>query len=205
MHGRRSSLCWRSTWGREYDPADGELGLAHSEFKIVEMGERVAKWVLWIRYWKSFCGFICNHHTDTPKTSYTLIRKALPWFFLCILSSLACLEKPVFSKRDLLRWKVPAMLYLGSSDRREGTSQPVTISKKWKNPSFTFRRKRTWVHALPWVSTGSLGLPASGTDLKSLKGLYSGPSPLQTTAVNACPLRYPAPHTTTKEVYRCPS
>jgi len=43
MHGRRSSLCWRSTSGREYDPADGELGLAHSEFKIVEMGERVAK------------------------------------------------------------------------------------------------------------------------------------------------------------------
>jgi hypothetical protein len=36
--------------------------------------------------------------------------KALPGFFLCIFSSLTCLKKPVFSKRDLLRWKVPARL-----------------------------------------------------------------------------------------------
>ncbi len=28
----------------------------------------------------------------------------------------------------------------------EGTCQPVTISKKWKNPSSALRRKRTWVH-----------------------------------------------------------
>jgi hypothetical protein len=34
--------------------------------------------------------------------------KALPGFFLCIFSSLICLKKPVFSKGDLLRWKVPA-------------------------------------------------------------------------------------------------
>jgi hypothetical protein len=38
-------------------------------------------------------------------------RKALPGFFLCIFSSLTCLKKHVFSKRDLLRWKVPARLY----------------------------------------------------------------------------------------------
>jgi hypothetical protein len=31
---------------------------------------------------------------------------------LCIFSSLTCLKKkPVLSKRDLLRWKVPARLY----------------------------------------------------------------------------------------------
>jgi hypothetical protein len=49
-----------------------------------------------------------------------LVRKALPRFFLCIFSSLTCLKKRVFSKRDLLRWKVflksekiPALLYLG--------------------------------------------------------------------------------------------
>ncbi len=34
-------------------------------------------------------------------------RKALPGFFLCIFSSLTCLKKPVFSKWDLLQWKVP--------------------------------------------------------------------------------------------------
>jgi len=50
--------------------------------------------------------------------------KALPGFFLCIFS---CLKKPVFSKRDLLPEKVPARLYCVPA---EGTSQPVTISKK---------------------------------------------------------------------------
>ncbi len=46
----------------------------------------------------------------------------------------------------------------------EGTSQPITISKKWKNPSSERPRKRTWVQALPWFSTCSFGLPALGTD-----------------------------------------
>jgi hypothetical protein len=61
----------------------------------------------------------------------------------------------------------------------EGTSQPVIISKKWKNTSYAFKQKRDWVEALPWFSTYSLDLPALGTDLKSWKGLYSGPSPIQ--------------------------
>jgi hypothetical protein len=39
------------------------------------------------------------------------MHKALLGFFLCIFSSLKCLKKPVFSKRDLLRWKVTARLY----------------------------------------------------------------------------------------------
>jgi hypothetical protein len=43
---------------------------------------------------------------ETPK------RKALPEFFLCIFSSLTCLKKPVFRKRDLLRWNVTATLSL---------------------------------------------------------------------------------------------
>ncbi len=38
----------------------------------------------------------------------------------------------------------------------EGTSQPLTISKKWKNPSSTLCRKRIWVQVLPWFSTCSL-------------------------------------------------
>jgi hypothetical protein len=44
------------------------------------------------------------------------------------------------------------------------------ISKKWKDPSSALPRKRTWVQALPWFSTCSLGLPPLGTDLKSRKG-----------------------------------
>jgi hypothetical protein len=39
-------------------------------------------------------------------------RKALPGFFLCIFSSLTYLKKLVFSKPDLLRWKVSASLSL---------------------------------------------------------------------------------------------
>jgi len=38
--------------------------------------------------------------------------EARPGFFLCIFSSLTCLKKSVFSKRDLLQWKVPASLSL---------------------------------------------------------------------------------------------
>jgi len=60
----------------------------------------------------------------------------------------------------------------------EGTSQLVTIFKKWKNPSSALYRKRTFVQALPWFFRCSFGLPALGTDLKSQKGQYSGPSPV---------------------------
>jgi len=37
-----------------------------------------------------------------------LYVKAPPGFFLSIFSSLTCPKKPVFSKHDLLWWKVPA-------------------------------------------------------------------------------------------------
>ncbi len=68
---------------------------------------------------------------------------------------------------------------LGSYDQwKVGTSQPFTLSKKWKNPSSALLRKRTWIQALPPLSTCSLSLLASGTDLKSQKGLYWGPSPI---------------------------
>ncbi len=106
------------------------------------------------------------------------ICKALPWFFLRIFSSLTCLKKPVFSNRDLLQVNVPARLYwdLLISGRLPG--QRVTISKMWKNPSSALSRKGTWVQALLWFLTCSLGIPASRTDLKSRKGLYSSLSPI---------------------------
>ncbi len=57
----------------------------------------------------------------------------------------------------------------------EGTNQPITISKKWKNLSSALCRKSTWVQAPPWFSTSTwgVGILASATDLKSQKGLYS--------------------------------
>jgi hypothetical protein len=60
-----------------------------------------------------------------------IMRKALPRFFLYISCSLTCLKKLVFSKWDLLPWKVTTRLHgdLLISEA-EGTSQPVTISKK---------------------------------------------------------------------------
>jgi hypothetical protein len=47
---------------------------------------------------------------EGKKTARFSCNKALPGFLLYIFSSLACLKKSVFSKRDLLRWKVPASL-----------------------------------------------------------------------------------------------
>jgi hypothetical protein len=54
--------------------------------------------------------------------------KALLGFFLCIFSSLTCYKKPVFSKPDLLRWKVPARLNWDLLTSRRYL-QHVTISK----------------------------------------------------------------------------
>ncbi len=64
---------------------------------------------------------------------------------------------------------------LGSSDQRMVPASLSLFLKSEKLPAL----KRTQVQALPWFSTYSLGLPASGTHLKSRKGLYSGPSPVQ--------------------------
>ncbi len=124
---------------------------------------------LWVKY--IFVKGSIGSQSFNPKPfRYTLQfftpRKALPGFFLCIFSSLTCLKIPVFSKRYLLRRKIPAgctRIFWPA----EGTSQPVTISKKWKNPTSTLLRKRTWVQARQWFLTCSLGLLASGTDLKS--------------------------------------
>jgi hypothetical protein len=57
--------------------------------------------------------------------------------------------------------------------------QHLTISKKWKNLSSPLHRNGNLVQVVLWFLTCSLGLPALGTDLKSRKGLYSGPFPLQ--------------------------
>jgi hypothetical protein len=51
--------------------------------------------------------------------------KAFPGFFLRIFSSLTCLKKPIFNKRDLLRWKVPVRLYSDVLAEVEGTSHAV--------------------------------------------------------------------------------
>ncbi len=104
--------------------------------------------------------------------------KALLGFFLCIFSSLTCCKKPVFSKPDLLRWKVPARLNWDLLTSRRYL-QHVTISKNWKNLSSPLHRNGNLVQVVLWFLTCSLGLLALGTDLKSRKGLYSGPSPIQ--------------------------
>ncbi len=89
--------------------------------------------------------------------------KALSGFFLCIFSPLTYLKKPVFSKRDLLRWKVPASLLLFLKSEKI-----PTLLEVGKGPEYRpFRNLNLF-----------LGLPASGTNLKSLKGLYSSPSPI---------------------------
>jgi hypothetical protein len=116
-------------------------------------------------------------HCEIPARSFW-VCKALPGFFLCIFRLLYMREETCFQQASgiLCGGRYPPGC-TGIFWPAERTRQPVTISKKWKNPSSALCRKRTWVQALPWFSTCSLGLPASGTDLKSQKGhLYSGPS-----------------------------
>jgi len=108
-------------------------------------------------------------------------HKALPGFFLCIFSSLTCLKKPVFSKRDLLRRKVPAsvslflksekisaLLYGGKGpeyrpfrDLRsmpDAVLRPFSCTEEPPNAGSDFRRERYewWIPQLrriPRVST----------------------------------------------------
>jgi hypothetical protein len=51
--------------------------------------------------------------------------------------------------------------------------------KNAKNLSSPLHRNGNLVQVVLWFLTCSLGLLALGTDLKSPKGLYSGPSPIQ--------------------------
>ncbi len=103
-------------------------------------------------------------------------RKALPGFFLCIFSSIACLKKPVFSK--------------AGSSAVEGASQAVLDSfDQWKVPaSLSLFLKSENIPALLYLRKGPVHRPSAifnlfprrtrlGTDLKLQKGLYSGPSP----------------------------
>ncbi len=91
---------------------------------------------LFLHKWNVFIQF----YTFTYKSK--VIRKALPGLFLCIFSSRTCLKKPVFSKRDLLGvgGEGTSQATLGVFWPAEGTSQPVTISKKRRNPSSALHR-----------------------------------------------------------------
>jgi len=63
--------------------------------------------------------------------------KALPGFFLCIFS---CLKKPVFSKRDLVRWKVPARLYWDPVDKNKRIVKKTRTRRIVKNKN----KKNLW-------------------------------------------------------------
>jgi hypothetical protein len=95
-------------------------------------------------------------------------HKALPvFFFLFIFSSLTCLKKLVFSNPDLLRWKVTASLSL--------------FLKSEKIPALLYIGKGSEYRPFREFRPVPLAL---GTDLKSWKGLYSSPSPIQNCPVN---------------------
>jgi hypothetical protein len=125
------------------------------------------------------CNFYpCHKNYDQIRECFPLLRKALPGLFLRIFSSITYPQKPGFSKRDLLLWKVPtSQALLGSSDQ-------------WKVPaSLSLFLKSEKIPALLYVGKGHEYRPFSdfrrllalGTDLKSQKGLcfVSGPSPIQ--------------------------
>jgi hypothetical protein len=127
------------------------------------------------------CNFYpCHKNYDQIRECFPLLRKALPGLFLRIFSSITYPQKPGFSKRDLLLWKVPtSQALLGSSDQ-------------WKVPaSLSLFLKSEKIPALLYVGKGHeyrpfrdfRRLPALGTDLwaqisNHQKGL-SDPSPIQ--------------------------
>jgi hypothetical protein len=83
------------------------------------------------------------------------ICKALPWFFLCIFSSLPALRN-LFSAMGIFcsgRYQPGLHWDLLISGRLPG--QRITISKMWKNPSSALSRKGTWVQTLLWFLTCS--------------------------------------------------
>ncbi len=74
----------------------------------------------------------------------SLPLKAPPGFFLCIFSSLTCLKKPVFSKWNLLWWKVTRQAGLGSSawlipsDQRKVLASLSLFLKSEKIPALLY-------------------------------------------------------------------
>ncbi len=65
-----------------------------------------------------------------------VVKHCLDFSFLCIFSSLTCLKKPVFSKRDLLQWKVSTSeTLLGSSDQRKAPASLPLFLKSEKIPA----------------------------------------------------------------------
>jgi hypothetical protein len=100
--------------------------------------------------------------------------KALSGFFLCVFSSLTCLKKHVFNNGCFQQWGSSAV---------EGTSQAVLgSSNQLKVPtSLPLFLKSEKIPALLSLGKGPKYRPLRvlGTDLKSQKGLYSGPSPIQ--------------------------
>jgi hypothetical protein len=72
------------------------------------------------------------------------ICKALSGFFLCILSCHTCLKKPVFSKWDLLQWKVSARAVLGPSDQ-PNVPASMSLFLKSEKSQLCFTKENTYL------------------------------------------------------------
>ncbi len=55
-----------------------------------------------------FARHSCAQNWIVDVLMFRVEHKTLPRFFLYIFNSLTCLKKPIFNKRDLLRWTVPS-------------------------------------------------------------------------------------------------
>jgi hypothetical protein len=70
---------------------------------------------------------LSQYSQNSPALNPYPTHKALPGFFLCILSSLYL---PCFQQGGSCSLEGTSQAVLGSSDQQKGTSQPVTFSKK---------------------------------------------------------------------------
>jgi hypothetical protein len=119
-------------------------------------------------------------HCEIPASSFW-VRRALPRFLLCIFSAPLYVWRNLYSASGILCSGRYPPGSTGIFWPAEGTSQPVTISKKWKKiPALLYVGKGPEYRPFRDFRPVPLAYrPRSGTDLKSQKGLYSAPSQRQ--------------------------
>ncbi len=112
-----------------------------------------------------------------PALGPILGGKALPGFFLCILSSLDPYlpEETCFQQAGYYMVEGISQAVLGSSDERKVPSSLSLFLKSEKIPALLYKGKGPEYR--PFRNFRRVP-PASDTDLKSRKGLHSGPSPI---------------------------
>jgi hypothetical protein len=139
IYGSLLDICFLDTC--RYEPSDGWMDPMVGGKTIPPNNNTCLEWLLAHHHGLELVNLVVDFHM--------FVKHRLDFSFVFSAPLRTCLEKPVFIKGDLLLWKVRrARLYWDLLTSLKVTSEPVTMSKKWKNPSSALPRKRIWVKAL---------------------------------------------------------